>query len=63
MKQILFFGDSLTAGYGLVNPQMEAVPALIQQRIDAEELPYYTVNAGLSGDTSAGGLKAALVLA
>jgi acyl-CoA thioesterase-1 len=57
MKQILFFGDSLTAGYGLARPELEAVPALIQQKIDAEGLAYRAVNAGLSGNTSAGGLK------
>ncbi len=57
MKQMLFFGDSLTAGYGLVRPEREAVPALIQQRIRAEDLMYETINAGLSGDTTVGGLK------
>ncbi|QCR24616.1 arylesterase [Pontibacter sp. SGAir0037] len=54
MKNILFFGDSLTAGYGLVASQ--AYPSLIQQRIDAKELSYKVINAGLSGDTSAGGV-------
>ncbi|HTI12754.1 MAG TPA: arylesterase [Puia sp.] len=52
-KTILFFGNSLTAGYG-VNPS-EAFPALIQGRIDSLRLPYKVVNAGLSGETSAGG--------
>lgn len=55
--RILFFGDSLTAGYGLRDASSEAFPALIQQKIDAERWPYETVNAGLSGDTSAGGLS------
>ena len=52
-KTILFFGNSLTAGYG-VNPS-QAFPALIQDRIDSLKLPYKVVNAGLSGETSAGG--------
>ncbi len=51
---IVFLGDSLTAGLGL--SESEALPALIQQRIDAAELPYRVVNAGRSGDTTAGGL-------
>ncbi|MFQ5415556.1 MAG: arylesterase [Myxococcota bacterium] len=52
---VLFLGTSLTAGYGL--SAEEAFPALIQQRIDAADLGYRTVNAGVSGDTSAGGLR------
>ncbi|SDF40869.1 acyl-CoA thioesterase-1 [Mucilaginibacter pineti] len=56
MNNILFFGDSLTAGYGLRNHHSESLPALIQQKIDAENLPYHCINGGLSGDTSAGGL-------
>ena len=55
LKTILFFGDSLTAGYG-VN-QDEAFPAIIQCRIDSLKLSYEVVNAGLSGETSAGGLR------
>jgi acyl-CoA thioesterase-1 len=54
-QKILFFGDSITAGYGL-NPD-QAFPALIQQKIDSLELNYTVVNAGLSGETSAGGLR------
>ncbi len=54
-KTILFFGNSLTAGYGLEPSQ--AFPALIQHKIDALKLPYQVVNAGLSGETSAGGLR------
>jgi acyl-CoA thioesterase I len=57
MPNILFFGDSLTAGYGLANAQNESFPALIRQRIDAAGLGYQVINAGLSGDTSSGGLK------
>jgi acyl-CoA thioesterase-1 len=56
MKNILFFGDSLTAGYGLADVRTESCPALIQQKIDAEGLDYHVINGGLSGDTSAGGL-------
>ena len=50
---ILFFGNSLTAGLGL-EPE-EAFPALIQNRIDSLGLDYEVVNAGLSGETTAGG--------
>ncbi|RYY06294.1 MAG: arylesterase [Sphingobacteriaceae bacterium] len=53
LKNILFFGDSLTAGYGLTENQ--AFPALIQQKIKSNNLPYKVINAGLSGETSAGG--------
>lgn len=56
MRNILFFGDSLTAGYGLGNADNEAFPALIQQRINLAGLDYKAINAGLSGDTSGGGL-------
>jgi len=52
---ILFFGDSLTAGYQL-NP-LQAFPALIQEKIDAEGWNYKAINAGLSGETSADGLR------
>jgi acyl-CoA thioesterase-1 len=51
---IVFLGDSLTAGLGLA--QDEALPARIQQRLDAAGLAYRAINAGRSGDTSAGGL-------
>jgi acyl-CoA thioesterase-1 len=54
---IVFFGDSLTAGYGLANPGRESYPALIQEKLTAAGLNYRVVNAGLSGDTSAGGLS------
>ena len=52
-KNILFFGTSLTAGYGL--DPTEAYPALIQNRIDSLKMPYNVINGGLSGETSAGG--------
>lgn len=54
-KTVIFFGDSLTAGYG-VDPD-EAYPALIQKKVDAARLPWRVVNAGLSGETSSGGLR------
>ena len=53
-KSILFFGNSLTAGYGLEDPS-QSFPALIQAKIDSMNLPYKVVNAGVSGETSAGG--------
>jgi acyl-CoA thioesterase I len=53
-KTILFFGNSLTAGYGLDDPS-NAFPSLIQKRIDSLKLPYTVVNAGVSGETSSGG--------
>lgn len=52
---ILCLGTSLTAGYGL-DPE-QAYPALLQRRIDAEGLRYRVVNAGVSGETSAGALQ------
>jgi acyl-CoA thioesterase-1 len=53
--RIVFLGDSLTAGLGL--PREQAVPSLIQARLDAEGYGYEVVNAGVSGDTSAGGVR------
>jgi acyl-CoA thioesterase I len=52
---VLFVGTSLTAGFGL-DPS-EAFPALVQQKIDAAGLRYRVVNAGVSGETSAGALR------
>jgi acyl-CoA thioesterase-1 len=54
IKTILFFGNSLTAGYGLED-KSEAFPGIIQAKIDSLNLPYTVVNGGLSGETSAGG--------
>ncbi len=54
-KTILFLGNSLTAGYGLQKSQ--AFPALLQQKIDSLGWNFEVVNAGLSGETSAGGLR------
>ena len=53
VKTILFFGNSLTAGYG-VDPS-EAFPALIQNKIDSLKLAYKVINGGVSGETSSGG--------
>lgn len=53
-KVILFFGDSLTAGYGLSTD--EAFPAIIEKKLNRTGKPAKVVNAGLSGETSAGGL-------
>lgn len=53
--RIVVLGDSITAGYGLDPAQ--AYPALLQQKIDAAGLVFTVVNAGVSGDTTAGGLR------
>ena len=53
-KTILFFGDSLTAGYGLDDVN-DAFPALIQAKIDSLSLDYTVINSGVSGETTAGG--------
>ncbi|MGB3774138.1 MAG: arylesterase [Leeuwenhoekiella sp.] len=53
-KSILFFGDSLTAGYGL-DDTADAYPAIIQQKLDSLTLNYNVINAGVSGETTAGG--------
>ena len=53
--RIVALGDSLTAGYGLLASQ--SYPALLQERIDAEGYEFEVINAGVSGDTSAGGLR------
>ena len=54
-RTVVFLGTSLTAGLG-VEPD-EAYPALIQQKIDSAGLPFEVVNAGVSGETSAGALR------
>ena len=54
-ETILFIGDSITAGYGL--DRADAYPALIGEKIVARGLPYEVVNAGVSGDTTSGGLR------
>ena len=66
--RILFLGDSLTAGYGLPDPATQAYPALLQEKIDAlaaassdsaspSARRWRVVNAGVSGDTTSGGLR------
>lgn len=52
---VLFLGTSLTAGYGLAEEQ--AFPAVVQEKIDSAGLPYRVINAGVSGETSAGALR------
>jgi acyl-CoA thioesterase-1 len=54
-RTLVVLGDSLAAGFG-VEPR-EAYPARLQQRIDDAQLPFTVVNAGVSGDTTAGGLR------
>lgn len=53
--RVVFLGDSLTAGLGL--SQAQALPALVGERMRREGLEFDAVNAGISGDTSAGGLR------
>src|SRR2546427_11539866 len=55
IPRIVMLGDSLTAGYGLDKPQ--SFPALLQQRLNEAGYRYEVVKAGVSGDTSAGGLR------
>ena len=54
-RVVLFLGDSLSAGYGLLPSQ--AFPALIQRKIEDRGWNFRVVNAGLSGDTTASGLR------
>src|SRR5215208_5498128 len=54
LPKIIAFGDSLTAGFGLSVEQ--SYPSLLQERLNRDGLKYEVVNAGVSGDTSAGGL-------
>ena len=53
--KIVAFGDSLTAGFGLL--EKESYPYLLQEKLKADGLDYEVVNAGISGDTSLGGLE------
>jgi acyl-CoA thioesterase I len=53
--RIVAFGDSLTAGLGLL--EQEAYPALLQRKIDEAGYQFEVINAGVSGDTSAGALR------
>jgi acyl-CoA thioesterase I len=54
---IVFLGTSLTAGYGLGDPGSEAFPALLQAKLDSARRPFRVVNAGVSGESSAGALS------
>lgn len=54
-QKIVAFGDSLTAGFGL--EETESYPYLLQQKLRSEGYNYEVVNAGVSGDTSLGGLE------
>lgn len=54
-KTILFYGNSLTAGYGIGLD--DAFPGLIEKKLDSLQLDYAVVNAGVSGETTAGGLS------
>ena len=54
-KAILFFGDSLTAGYGIAPDH--AFPSLIQEKIRANGWDFEVISAGVSGETTAGGLR------
>ncbi len=54
-RRVVVFGDSITAGYGLERSQ--AFPAVLQRKIEQEKLPFEIVGAGVSGDTTAGGLR------
>lgn len=55
LPKIVVLGDSLTAGYGLL--ELQAFPALLQNRLNEEGYKWEVVNAGISGDTSAAGLQ------
>src|SRR5438876_11625829 len=54
-RVLVAFGDGLTAGQGV--PAAQSYPALLAARLRAEGYPYRVVNAGVSGDTTAGGLR------
>jgi acyl-CoA thioesterase I len=54
-RVVVAFGDSLTAGFGVAVD--EAWPAFVEARLRREGYPYRVVNAGVSGDTTAGGLR------
>lgn len=55
VPKIVAFGDSLTAGYGL--PESASYPSLLNKKLAADGFEYDVVNAGVSGDTTAGGLR------
>jgi len=51
-NKIIFFGDSLVAGYGLLNPSTESIPALISAKLKQLGMNYSVINAGISGETT-----------
>ena len=51
-NKIIFFGDSLVAGYGLKDPDRDSIPALIGAKLKLLNLNYSVINAGTSGDTT-----------
>jgi acyl-CoA thioesterase-1 len=53
--KVVFFGDSISAGAHL--PAEQAFPAVLQRKLAAEAVPFQLSNAGVTGDTSAGGLR------
>ena len=53
--RVVFLGDSITAGFGV--DEEDAFPNLVRQRIEERGLPFQVIDAGISGDTSAGGLS------
>jgi len=60
-SRVVFLGDSITAGYGL--KKTEAYPAIIQKLAEADGHKIKVINAGLSGDTTSGGVRRIKVLA
>jgi len=54
-RRVVIFGDSITAGYGLERSQ--SFPAVLQRKVEQEKLPFEIISAGVSGDTTAGGLR------
>ena len=55
LPKIVAFGDSLTAGFGL--SESSSYPSLLQNKLTADGFDYEVINAGVSGDTSAGGVR------
>ena len=55
LPKVIAFGDSLTAGFGLT--EKESYPYLLQKKLESDGYKYEVINAGVSGDTSLGGLE------
>jgi len=53
--RIVFFGNSLSAGYGLEDPENQSFPGIIRKKLKSAHLEFAVINAGLSGETTAGG--------